>query len=107
MKQLFLNRTTIESFLRLRQREKSIGLVALKEEIAKENINDPLVCVLCQFVSTCDQILETLQKLLNKSATPKIFLDNYEVAALKLLTTAISTIKHRSAVDYNISLEIH
>ena len=107
MKQLFLNRTTIESFFKIRQREKSIGLVILKEEVRKENMNDPLVCALCQFVSTCDQILETLQKLLDKSPEPKIFLDTYEVAALKLLTAAISTIKYRSAIDYNISLEIH
>ena len=107
MKQLFLNRVTIENFLKIRQREKSIGLATLKEEIAKEKINDPLVCVLCQFVATSDQILETLQRLLKKSPEPKIFLDTYEVAALKLLTTAISTIKYRSAVDYNISLEIH
>ena len=107
MKQLFLNRATIKSFLKTRQREKSIGLVILKEEIEKENMNDPLVCALCQFVATCDQILEALQKLLDKSPEPKIFLDTYEVAALKLLTTAISTIKYRSAVDYNISLEIH
>ena len=107
MKQLFLNRKTIKSFLKIRQKEKSIGLVVLREEIAKENINDPLVCALCQFVSTSDQILESLQKLLDKSPEPKIFLDTYEVAALKLLTAAISTIKYRSAVDYNISLEIH
>ena len=107
MKQLFLNRTTVESFLKTRRREKSIGLVILKEEIGKESVNDSLICLLCQFVATTDQTLETLQKLLDKSPEPKIFLDTHEVAALKLFTTAVSTIKYRSAVDYNISLEIH
>jgi hypothetical protein len=107
LKQLFLNRATIERFLGLRQREKSIGIVLLREEISRENINDSVVCILCQFVATCDQATETLQKFLDKNSESKIFLDNYEVTALKLLTTAISTIKYRSAVDHNLSLEIH
>ena len=107
MRDLFLNKTTVENFLAVRQKEKSIGLIILKEEMGKENMNDSLVCVLCQFVVTCDQILETLQKLLDKSSAPKIFLDSHEVAAIKLLTSAIAIVKYRSAVDYNISLEIH
>ena len=107
MKKHFLNRLTIKNFLKIRQKEKAIGLIVLEEEIARETINDPLVCVLCQFVATCDQTVETLQKFLDKDPGSKIFLDAYQVSTLKLLTTAIVAIKYRSAIDYNISLEIH
>lgn len=107
MKKHFLNRKTVSTFLRVRTRERSVGMHMLKEYTSKEKVDEAIVCAVCDYVTTCDHIVKALQELLDKDPGQKISLDSYQVGALKLFTTALAAIKHQSVFDHNISLEIH
>jgi hypothetical protein len=108
VKNLVLKRSTVDNYLKIREREKKLGINLLKEELAKATMDETLVCILCDFVATCEQTCTLLREAeKNSTLEEPIPVSPANVTALKLLSAAISTIRRIVVKNYNLSLQIH